>query len=299
MIRIALATYAKLPNLGEDDRVLLPALAELGVAAVPAVWDAQDVHWEDFQGVLVRSCWDYHEKRDEFLRWLARLERAGVAVWNPFELLRWNVHKGYLRDLEARGVEVVETRWLARGDAVELDALLHGAGWQEAVVKPAVSASAHRTWRTSAATAGVDQARLDAQLRAGDAMVQPFLREVPDRGEWSIVFLGGRLSHAVLKRPAPGEYRVQWEFGGSAESRIPARRLIRDAERVMAALATEPLYARVDGVERGSALVLMELELVEPHLFLGWDAGAAQQLAAALAGQLPPVSRAARSPARE
>src|SRR3977135_3594168 len=114
MKRIALATAAKLPTLNDDDRLVIPALAELGLAAVPAVGDSPDVCWEEFQGVVVRSCWDYHQRLEEFLAWVTRLERAGVPLWNPPALLRWNSHKGYLRDLAARGVAIVQTRRRAR-----------------------------------------------------------------------------------------------------------------------------------------------------------------------------------------
>src|SRR6266568_3199654 len=149
MKRIALATGAK-----------LPPLRELGVTAVPAVWDSPDVCWEEFQGVVVRSCWDYHHRLEEFLGWVVRLERAGIPVWNPPAVLRWNSHKGYLRDLAARGVPIVPTRWLGRGEPVDLPMLLEDAGWRDAVMKPAVSASASGTWRTSTEAAAGDQARL-------------------------------------------------------------------------------------------------------------------------------------------
>ena len=282
--RIAFATYSTLPGLNDDDRLLIPALEERGITAAPAVWDSPDVCWEDLAGVLVRSCWDYHRRLPEFLAWIARLERLGIPLWNAAAVLRWNSHKAYLRDLAARGVPVVPTRWLWRGsERTDLAALLQREGWREAVVKPAVSASATGTCRTSAGEAAAGQGRLDELVRAGDVMVQPFVPEVADPGEWSLVFLGGRFSHAVLKRPATGDYRVQWEFGGSARAATPPGHLIAAAERVLAAAPAPTLYARVDGVERDGGLLLMELELIEPHLFLGWDAGAAGRLAAALA----------------
>jgi len=284
--RIALATCTKLPTLNEDDLLLVPPLRELGVTTVPAVWDSPDVCWEEFQGVVVRSCWDYHHRLEEFLGWVVRLERAGIPLWNPPAMLRWNSHKSYLRDLAARGVPVVPTHWLGRGEPVDLARLLEDAGWRDAVVKPAVSASASGTWRTSTEAAAGDQARLGELLRAGDVMVQPFVSEVRDRGEWSILFLGGQLSHAVLKRPAEGDYRVQWEFGGSAVTMAPPPRLVADAEAVMAAVPGDAVYARVDGVERDGRLVLMELELIEPHLFLGWDADAATRLAASIGARV-------------
>src|SRR5882724_4397341 len=167
MKRIALATAAKLPTLNDDDRLLIPALAELGFTAVPAVWDAPDVCWDEYRGgaVVVRSCWDYHHRLEEFLAWMTRLERAGVPLWNSPAVLRWNSHKGYLRDLAARGVPIVPTRWLERGRRVGLARLLRDERWSDAVVKPAVSASATDTWRPSAATAGADQSRLAELLR--------------------------------------------------------------------------------------------------------------------------------------
>src|SRR3989442_12801245 len=154
MKRIALATSAKLPTLNDDDRLLIPALAELGLAAVPAVWDAPDVCWEEFQGVVVRSCWDYHHRLEEFLTWVARLEPAGIPVWNPPVVLRWNSHKGYLRDLAARGVLIVPTRWLARGKRVGGGPPAAAAAWGNDVPEPTPSASAAHTWRALGGAAG-------------------------------------------------------------------------------------------------------------------------------------------------
>src|SRR5437867_1529723 len=107
MKRIALATSAKLPTLNDDDRLLVPALAELGVAAGPAVWDSPDVCWEEFQGVLVRSCWDYHHRLEEFLAWVSRLERAGVPVWNPPAVLRRRRHGAAVRARSRRARRMV------------------------------------------------------------------------------------------------------------------------------------------------------------------------------------------------
>ena len=201
MTRIALATYAQLPQL-DDDRLLLAPLAALGLEAVPTVWDAPDAPWDEFAAVLVRSCWDYHRRLDEFLGWVARLETMGVPLWNPPALLRWNSHKRYLRDLGATGVATAPTRWLRRGEDVVLAELLRAEEWPDAVVKPAVSASAFGTWRASLVTAAQDQARLAELLAVGDVLVQPYLAEVRAPGEWSLLFYGGRYSHAVLKRPA-------------------------------------------------------------------------------------------------
>lgn len=285
MRRIALATYSRLPGLNDDDRLLVRSLADLGMSAEPAVWDSADTRWTEFAAVIIRSCWDYQHRLAEFHAWIERLERLRVPAWNPPALLRWNSHKGYLRDLASAGVWTVPTRWVARGASVALSELLTAAGWQEAVVKPAVSASAHGTWRTSLASAAGDQARFDALLATGDVMVQPYIDAVRDPGEWSLLYLGGDYSHAVLKRPATGDFRVQWEFGGSAVSAEPPMAVREDAARALAAAPGGTLYARVDGVEENQRLVVTELELIEPHLFLGWDREAPGRLARALAAR--------------
>src|SRR5437870_3116928 len=168
MKRIALATGAKLPTLNEDDLLLVPPLRELGVTAVPAVWDSPDVCWEEFQGVVVRSCWDYHHRLEEFLGWVVRLERAGIPLWNPPAVLRWNSHKGYLRDLAARGVPIVPTRWLGRGEPVDLPTLLADAGWRGAGgsgVRPRRRRGARRAPRLDGARA--DRAASVPRLACG------------------------------------------------------------------------------------------------------------------------------------
>jgi glutathione synthase/RimK-type ligase-like ATP-grasp enzyme len=191
-----------------------------------------------------------------------------------------------LRDLAAAGIPTVPTRWLTSGKPASLAALLRRVGWDDAVVKPAVSASAHETWRTSPRSATQDQARLDALLGQGDVMVQVYFSEVAAPGEWSLVFFGDRFSHATLKRPAAGDFRVQWEYGGSAVAMSPPPHLLGDAQRALAAVDGRTVYARVDGVERGGRLIVTELELIEPHLFLGWEPTAAGRLAHVLAAAL-------------
>jgi len=254
------------------------------VAPVP--WDAAGVAWAAFDAVVVRSAWDYHLRPAQFLRWVGAVERAGTLLLNPPAVLRWNHHKSYLRDLALRGVETVPTICLPRGEEADLRRLLAARGWSEAVVKPAVSASAHETWRISGTPALVDQRRLQGLLQTGEVLVQPLLPEVRSPGEWSLVFFGGAFSHAMLKRPRAGDFRVQEELGGRAEPADPPPHLVEQAARALAAAAAPCLYARVDGVERAGRLVLMELELIEPVLYFGADVAAPDRFAAALAALL-------------
>jgi hypothetical protein len=246
------------------------------------VWDARGVSWPSFDRVVLRSVWDYHLRLPEFTQWVDARARDGSALLNPPALVRWNLHKSYLDDLAAAGCPVIETVRVPRGPAASLAALLGERGWPEAVVKPAVSASAHRTFRVARPEAETLQAELAAILDEGDALVQRLAPEVLHAGEWSIVFVGGAFSHAVLKRGAAGEFRVQEEFGGRATPADPGRDVKAQAAAALAAAPGRATYARVDGVVREGAFVLMELELIEPVLYLGTDPRAAARLADAV-----------------
>ncbi len=281
--RIALATGARYPALPADERLVIPALAGLGVTAEPVVWDAASAEWPPFDAVVIRSCWDYHLKLDAFLEWLDRLGRLGVPVFNPPGLIRWNADKRYLLELAERGVTIVPTRLVRQGAPDPHRALLEaldGLATDEAVVKPAVSASAHGTWRTSRARADADAPAFGALVSAGDVLVQPFVSTVAEAGEWSVICFGGTPSHTVLKRPAPGDWRVQGELGGTAQPLAMPTASLRQAEHVLeAAGATGARYARVDGCVMDGRFVLMELELIEPQLYLALEPDAAARFA--------------------
>ncbi|MHB1223597.1 MAG: ATP-grasp domain-containing protein [Gemmatimonadaceae bacterium] len=280
--RLALATCAAEPHLTVDDRLLVAPLAARGVTATAAVWSDADVAWSDFDGVIVRSCWDYHLRSREFGRWIDALEATGVPLWNPPNVLRWNAEKSYLRDLAARGVDVVPTRWVEQGATESLASVLAGTGWARAVVKPAVSAAAHDTWRTSPDEAAAREDEFQALVAVGRVLVQPYLDSIEREGEWSFVFLGGAFSHAVVKRPKMGDFRVQACHGGEERAAAAPPTLIAAAEAVVRAGAADCLYARVDGCVVDGRLLLMELELLEPSLFLAGHPAAADRLADAL-----------------
>ncbi|HUF26632.1 MAG TPA: hypothetical protein VMM18_06595 [Gemmatimonadaceae bacterium] len=282
--RIAFATYEREPYLTPDDRLAAPALAALGVEVVPAIWTDGAVDWGVFDAVVLRSTWDYHRRITEYRRWLDLLERSAVPVWNPLALVRWNSDKRYLRDLAARGVDTVPTVWLERGSP-SIGEVLDEQGWREAVVKPVVAATAYRTIRVSGSTATADESAVRVLLEHGngEALLQPFLPEIETEGEWSLVFFAGAFSHAALKRPAPGDFRVQTEFGGDAIPAEPPAGVMAAAERALADVATPWLYARVDGVRVADGrFLLMELELLEPSLFLGLHDQAPARFAAAI-----------------
>lgn len=294
--RVALVTCGAIRELTDDDKPLLGELWRLGIRAEPAIWDDPAVDWKAFDAAVIRSTWDYHLSPAAFASWLARLEALGVALWNPSAVIRANADKSYLRELEAAGVLTPPTAWLKQGGSERLDALLTARGWTDAVVKPVVSAGAYRTHRVALGRAG-GQAALDEVLAHSAAMVQPFLPEIVDEGEWSFVFLGGEFSHAVLKTPAHGDFRVQEEHGGRTVRREPAPALLAQARDALIAGPRPCLYARVDGVRRGGDLLVIELELIEPSLYFAHAPGAAKKLAEAIKERL--ASSAARPSPRK
>jgi glutathione synthase/RimK-type ligase-like ATP-grasp enzyme len=278
---IAFATGRAWADLVEDDRLVIEPLRARGVEVEAVVWDASH-RYSPGDSVVIRSCWDYHHRPEEFIRWARQLEREGVALWNPAPVVEWNHDKRYLRELHAKGALVPETAWVEEGADLELASLLAERGWTKAVVKPVVSASAWRTFVTEPRTAGADEPAWRQLLAEAGAMVQPFVPEVQTQGEWSLVFFGGKFSHAVLKRPRPGDFRVQSELGGTAALVQPPPALLEEARRLLALVEEPLLFARVDGVEVNGAFVLMELELIEPALFLGADPSAPVRFADAI-----------------
>ncbi|MBA2564888.1 MAG: hypothetical protein H0V09_05645, partial [Gemmatimonadetes bacterium] len=249
-MRLALVTCPQLPEGTPDDAVLLPHLRAAGFQPEFVSWDDETTDWRAFRAVVVRSTWDYHARPRRFLRWIEHCAETGIALWNPPRVLRWNHHKRYLRDLAEHGVPVVETEWLERGRPSDLAELLRHRGWDVAVVKPAVSAGARRTRTVRSTEAGAEQPVLDRMLRSGDVLVQPFLEAVVGEGEWSLIFFGGELSHAILKRPAAGDFRVQERFGGTVEAATAPGWMTEQAAAVLEAVEVlggaegDLLYAR-------------------------------------------------------
>jgi glutathione synthase/RimK-type ligase-like ATP-grasp enzyme len=269
--RVALATCAEIPQGDEDFPALIDALRALGISAEPAVWDGA-VDWPSFDLVVLRSAWDYAERRDEFLAWARSLPR----VLNPVDVLTWNTDKHrYLTDLTDAGVPTVPTRFVEPGRTFDPPG-------EPYVVKPAISAGGRSSARFEPddhEAAGVLVDRIHAEGRT--AMVQPFLGET---AETALVYIGGAYSHAVSRRvplPDAGERTVFFldEQLGPAEA-APGQREIAGA--ALACVPGELLYARVDLL--GEAV--LELEATEPSLYLQFGNGAAARLAAAIADSL-------------
>jgi hypothetical protein len=277
--RIGFATCQDLGKLTPDDQLAADILMERNVIVDVVAWDDPDIEWQTFGAVIVRSTWNYHRQVQQFLRWLETLDQAQIRVWNPSDVVRENVSKKYLIDLQNAGIPIVPTVFIPQNAKTQLRSILQKENWEHVIIKPEVSASAYQTISAGLNTASSDQTKLDEILKTSGALIQEFRNEITETGEWSLIFFERKFSHAVLKHPRDGDFRVQEELGGVIQAAIPSDSLIQQADRILDKVNGEFLYARVDGIVADDKFLLMELELIEPSLFMGFSRDAAERFA--------------------
>jgi hypothetical protein len=272
---LTLLTYDKSPELTADDMILYDALKRRGLSARSASWSSPDVNWADSKATMFRSTWDYFHRPVEFRAWLDSVEGSTRLV-NDVELVRWNIHKSYLLDLESKGISVTPTVFVDTKASVDLMETCRTRGWAEIVVKPCIAGSAFGARRFDTSQDGADaQTYCEDLLLHSDLMIQPYLRSVETERERSLVFIGGEFSHAALKAafsagPAGGESLEREYQPGDGEIEI--------ARRIVEALPKTALYARVDLVAHAAEYLLMEVELIEPVLFFRFNPSSAERL---------------------
>jgi glutathione synthase/RimK-type ligase-like ATP-grasp enzyme len=283
---LALVTWSGLPQGAESERLMLPHLAAAGVETEIVDWRSTNCDFSKFDLIVLRSCWDYHLHAAEFIDWLQRVEHV-APILNAVDTVLWNHNKFYLREVEALGIEIARTVFVNGSGPIASSGWQEIRNWKKSVVKPAVSASAHKTWLFDSA-AVPDEDELKNKMEGEAFLIQQFIPEIETHGEISFIYIDGAYSHAVQKRPAAGDFRVQQEHGGSAELFHPDSTLLDQANEIASTVAQvrDSLYCRIDAVARDGTLVLMELELIEPELFLGMAEGAAERFAKAIAKRI-------------
>ncbi len=281
--RCAFLTMDNTAGWSIDADLAIRPMEALGWRIDNVPWRSAGIQWQDYDAVYIGTPWDYPDDPALFLQTLSRIDGAGPVLVNPLSLVRWNLEKTYLRDLEARGVTIVPTVWLEELTDPAIDSLFARCGSDELIVKPAVSTNATDTFPFSpqALTPGL-RLTLARTFTARPCLVQPFIPAIRDEGEYSLFYIGNGFSHAIQKRPKPGDFRVQEEHGARIDAVEPEARLLAAAERVIATVQPKPMYARADFV-RGThgAFLLMELELIEPSLYLRMHPAAPERFAGA------------------
>ena len=289
-LHVAIASYystgAYDANTIDEDALLSSILTEMNITHQIHPWSAPEVDWSAFTHVLIKSTWDYFDFYPEFLVWLDTLERLGVQVLNEVPTLRWNSSKTYLMEIESQGFPCIAGKILPKGSKPVLDQLHSELNADQLVVKPLVSGGAKNTLKVVRGKELGLEEKIQNLLQEEDFLVQPFILEIEQIGEYSLIFFNEELSHAVLKTPAAADFRVQHYYGGTIQTIIPSEPLLASAQALVDRFAKNTLYARVDGVEIDGVFHLMELELIEPYLFLGLSDTAIPNYKAALRKRL-------------
>jgi glutathione synthase/RimK-type ligase-like ATP-grasp enzyme len=278
---ISLITYSDMANLDPDDRLLEAALERRGCRVQALVWDDEQVDWSTAGICILRSTWDYHKKFDRFSAWLTHVSSV-TAVLNTPELVFWSCRKTYLKDLSDAGLPVIKTRFLSRANGGQLAGLLAEMGWREAIIKPIVGLATSGVKKIDDSPAGIlaGEEHLHALLSSGQAMVQEYLPSVHDYGERALVFIDGKFSHCVRKSAFQKLAMAGHEGETAAEA---AEEELAVARQIISYLKVIPLYARVDLVrDKQERPLLLELELVEPSLFISVRPSAAESFADAV-----------------
>jgi hypothetical protein len=282
MKRCAFLTTDDLTGFVTDDELAVAPLHDLGWSVEHVPWRAT-VDWDAYDVVVVRSTWDYQAWPAEFDAALDRIDRSRALLCNPLPLMRWNMRKTYLRELQQRGVPTLPTVWDRSPTVRRLRALFAELDTAEIVIKPVIGANADHAWRLRA---DVDEAVLGEVAGVycdREFLAQPFLNDVVTEGEYSLIYFTGELSHTILKTPKAGDFRVQEEHGGLITPAQPPTTLLAAAATALAALADVPLYARADFVRTGGDnFAIMELELIEPALYFRMDADSPGRFARAV-----------------
>lgn len=275
---VAIATCAAVVGKEEDDLQVIAALNRRGIHAIHAVWDDSSLNWSSFRLVVIRSTWDYPPRRSAFLAWADKLP----GVLNPAPILRWNTDKRYLADLARAGVPVIATRFVEPSDAFEPPG-------KSFVVKPAVSCGAKDTMRVDPGDILAYHHVQRLQNEGRTVMVQPYLSGIEATGEVNVVFIGGAYSHAIrrsglLKDGKPPETPLDIQ---PHQATLEERTLAEQVMNLVPGGSSQLLYGRVDLVPgpEGSPVVL-EVELTEPALFLGFSNGGAERLAESIAAAI-------------
>lgn len=298
-----------LNNILNDDRLLIAALRELGINATRLDWSRPNVDWSRFDAVVFRTTWDYFDRFDEFSQWLDQVAQQ-TRLLNDVSVIRWNMDKHYLADLASIGVRVVPTRFLERLGSTQIEPQgftglcespprttdwLRELDVEEAVIKPCVSGAARHTYRVNKTNAADIDAIIQSLLEQEAFLIQPFQHDVMRSGETSLMVIGSQVTHAIRKTPKTGDFRVQDDHGGTVHDHQPTAEEIQFAEHALKALSalqgkslnSLPIYGRVDLVrDNFGALAVMELELIEPELWLRCHPPAATVFAKAIRDQL-------------
>lgn len=275
MTRIAILRCGKLPSfvtwdipnldeLFEEDNLLVRGFEAQGFQAEPVVWNHPNIDWNQFDIALIRSTWDYLDEQEQFLQVLSQIEASSCRLFNPLTAVRWNIDKHYLFDLESWGVPTIPTYLASQVEMGALHKLFVENQWQTIILKPTIGLGGSHSYQVPLPELDHTLKTLGVSQPSHEYLIQPFIEGIITEGEWSFVYFNHRLSHVLLKKPAPDDYRVQGIYGGTVQLAEPQSQDLLQAETVIDSLPFDILYARLDFVRVAGHLAVIEVELIEP-----------------------------------
>jgi hypothetical protein len=275
MTHVAILRCEKLPSfitwdvpnldeLFEEYNLLIKGFEAQGFQASPVVWSDPNIDWNQFDIALIRSTWDYLDAAEHFLNVLSKIESSSCKLFNPLSVVRWNMDKHYLLDLEQQEVQIIPTFMASHVELDTLHKLFIENQWQTVILKPAIGLAGSNTYRISLNELENLLTKIRADQPHSEFLIQPFIENIITEGEWSFIYFNQQLSHVLLKKPAPSDYRVQGIYGGTIQSAEPQTHDLLQATSVLDRLPSDILYARLDFVRVNGELSVMEVELIEP-----------------------------------
>ncbi len=255
-------------NILLEQELLKSAFEGQGLKVDITYWDNPSYEWHQTKSVLFRTVWDYFERFDEFWEWLEQV-KTKTRLINSYELIKWNIDKHYLKDMSSWGIETVPTYFADKGCNMKLHEIAKRNQWKDLVIKPAISASAFKTYKILANEIQANEKLFNSLVQERNMLVQPYFETITQLGEASLMVFDGKFTHAILKKAQPGDFRVQDDFGGTVHNYIPTKAEINFAEKVFETCKTKPVYGRVDIVwDNDKNFYLSELEIIEPELWI-------------------------------
>jgi hypothetical protein len=273
-------------NILFEEQLLKSAFEKQGLTVEITYWDNPSYDWSKTKSVMFRTIWDYFEKFEEFFKWLDEIKHQTQLI-NSYELVKWNIDKHYLKDLNENGINIVPTYFTKQHKQESLLDISNEMEWEDLVIKPAISAAAFQTFKILNDQINEKEELFQQLIKNKDMLVQPFFETISEFGEASLMIFDGKFSHAILKKAKKGDFRVQDDFGGTVHDYLPSTEEVKFALEVIKACKTTPLYGRVDIVwDQEKNIYLSELEIIEPELWIRNYPKSAERIAKAVSNKL-------------
>jgi glutathione synthase/RimK-type ligase-like ATP-grasp enzyme len=266
-------------NIITEDRLVADALIKKGLNVTRTNWDNPGFDWSTTRFAMFRTTWDYFDRFAEFDAWMTKASQQTTFI-NPLPLIYWNIDKHYLADLEIKGIKIPPTIFIETGCEKTLQELIKKESWEKYILKPAVSGAARHTYLFDRSRVTDLEAIFKELIDKESMLLQEYQHQITEKGEVALMLMGGKFTHAVLKKAKAGDFRVQDDFGGTLHEFNPDKDMIEFAEKIVRCCAITPAYARVDLIWSNTGeLCLSELELIEPELWFRKHPAAADVLA--------------------